>query len=58
MDIKTTDDAVTRRINFFSDRLRKLRQDDLYFYNQPVEEIKGGVAGRHRGAGDGDVRLL
>ena len=36
MDIHTTDDAVTRRIRFFTDREMKLREKDLYFYNQPV----------------------
>ncbi len=53
MDIQTTDDAVTRRINFFTERVRKLREEDLYFYNLPVEEIKGGsrviVGGREMG---------
>jgi len=53
MDIPTTDDAVTRRIHLFTERVRKLRKDDLYFYNQPVEEIKGGarviVKGREMG---------
>jgi len=53
MDIRTTDDAVTRRINFFTEREKKLRENDLYFYNQPIEEIKGGsrviVRGREMG---------
>lgn len=53
MDFHATDDAVTRRINFFTDRVMKLRENDLYFYNQPVEEIKGGarviVNGREMG---------
>ncbi len=53
MDIHTTDDAVTRRIRFFTERVMKLRENDLYFYNQPVEEIKGGsrviVRGREMG---------
>jgi glycine C-acetyltransferase len=53
MDIHTTGDAVTRRIQYFTDRERKLRENDLYFYNQPVEEIKGGarvvVKGREMG---------
>ena len=53
MDIRATDDAVTRRIRFFSERELKLKQNDLYFYNQPVEEIKGGsrvvVRGREMG---------
>jgi len=53
MDFHTTDDAVTRRIQFFTDREKMLRANDLYFYNQPVEEIKGGsrviVNGREMG---------
>ena len=53
MDIHTTDDAVTKRIRFFTDREQMLRKNDLYFYNQPVEEIKGGarviVNGREMG---------
>jgi 8-amino-7-oxononanoate synthase len=53
MDFHATDDAVTRRIQFFTDRVMKLRESDLYFYNQPVEELKGGsrviVNGREMG---------
>ena len=53
MDIKKTDDAVTRRIRVFTERERMLKEHDLYFYNQPVEEIKGGarvvVKGREMG---------
>jgi 8-amino-7-oxononanoate synthase len=53
MDSHATDDAVTRRIKFMTDRERMLRENDLYFYNQPIEEIKGGarviVNGREMG---------
>ncbi len=53
MDIQTTDDAVTRRIKFFTDQEIHMRANDWYFYNQPVEEIKGGsrviVNGREMG---------
>ncbi len=53
MDIHHTDDAVTRRISFFTDRVANLKAHDLYFYNMPVEEIKGGacviVNGREMG---------
>jgi glycine C-acetyltransferase len=53
MDIHTTDDAVTRRIRVLTERERMLREHDLYFYNQPIEEIKGGarviVKGREMG---------
>jgi len=53
MDILTTDDAVTRRISFFTNRVSNLKANDLYFYNMPVEEVKGGsrviVNGREMG---------
>jgi glycine C-acetyltransferase len=53
MDLKTTDDAVTRRIQYFTDRESMLRANDLYFYNQPVDELRGGarvlVRGREMG---------
>ena len=53
MNLHNTDDAVTRRIKYFTDRERMLRENDLYFYNQPIEEIRGGarvlVRGREMG---------
>ena len=53
MDIQTTDDAVTRRMRIFTNREKMLRENDLYYYNQPIEEIKGGsrviVNGREMG---------
>ncbi|MEP7137390.1 MAG: aminotransferase class I/II-fold pyridoxal phosphate-dependent enzyme, partial [Chloroflexota bacterium] len=39
MDIHNTDDAVTRRIKAMTDRIAMLKAHDLYFYNQPVEEM-------------------
>ena len=36
-------DAVRRRINAFSEREALSRANDLYFYNQPIEEILGGA---------------
>ena len=41
MDIHNTDDAVTRRIKAMTDRIAMLKANDLYFYNQPVEEMLG-----------------
>jgi len=53
MDIHKTDDAVTRRVNAFVNRVNGLRESDLYFYNQAIEELKGGarviVRGREMG---------
>jgi 8-amino-7-oxononanoate synthase len=52
MDFKN-DDAVTRRIQAFTERVSMLKENDLYFYNQPIEEIRGGakvlVHGREMG---------
>ncbi len=48
-----TDDAVSRRIQAFTDRVAMLKANDLYFYNQPIREIRGGakvlVNGREMG---------
>ncbi|MEW6029051.1 MAG: aminotransferase class I/II-fold pyridoxal phosphate-dependent enzyme [Chloroflexota bacterium] len=53
MDFHNTDDSVTRRIRAFTDRVERLKENDLYFYNQAVEEIRGGakvlVRGREMG---------
>jgi len=53
MDLDNLDDAVTRRICAMNDRVRGLKAQDLYFYNQPMEEILGGakvrVYGREMG---------
>lgn len=53
MDVKTTKDTVMRRVRAINDRVTMLKENDLYFYNQPVEEIRGGarvlVNGREMG---------
>jgi len=53
MDLKKTDDAVMRRVHAMNERVTMLKENDLYFYNQPVEEIRGGarvlVRGREMG---------
>jgi glycine C-acetyltransferase len=53
MDFDNLDDAVTRRICAMNDRIRGVKGAGLYFYNQPVEEIRGGarvlVHGREMG---------
>lgn len=53
MDVLTANDAVTRQIKAMTDRISGLKEHDLYFYNQPVEEMLGDskvrVAGRVMG---------
>ncbi len=49
MDFYGTDDAVTRRIHAIMDRVSMARDNDLYFYNQPIEEILPGMKVRVRG---------
>ncbi len=43
MDFKNTDDAVTRRVKAMVDRINMLKENDLYFYNQPISELRGGA---------------
>ena len=49
MDLHNTNDAVTRRIKAMTDRLAGLKANDLYFYNQAVEEMLGDSKVRVRG---------
>lgn len=49
MDFHNTNDAVTRRIKAMTDRIHYLKTNDLYFYNQPIEEMMGGAKVRVRG---------
>ena len=42
-------DAVARRIRAFSERVAYLQSNDLYFYNQPIEELAGGAKAVVRG---------
>lgn len=47
------DDAVMRRIRAYTERVSSLKTNDLYFYNQPIQEVRGGakvlVHGREMG---------
>ena len=53
MDFIKTDDAVTRRIGAIADRINHLKKNDLYFFNQAIQEMRGGakavVHGREMG---------
>ncbi|HEU4745423.1 MAG TPA: aminotransferase class I/II-fold pyridoxal phosphate-dependent enzyme [Anaerolineales bacterium] len=49
MDLQKTDDAVTRRIRAITDRVAHVKEHDLYFFNQPVEELLPGMRVRVRG---------
>jgi glycine C-acetyltransferase len=47
------DDAIARRVQAFAARLAVAKANDLYFYNQAVQELRGGarvlVGGREMG---------
>ncbi|MFZ6030607.1 MAG: aminotransferase class I/II-fold pyridoxal phosphate-dependent enzyme [Chloroflexota bacterium] len=53
MDFATVDDNIKRRIMAMNDRISGLKEENLYFYNQPVTELRGGarvlVNGREMG---------
>ena len=43
------EDAVRRRIEAFAERVASAKASDLYFYNQPIEELRGGSQAVVRG---------
>src|SRR5262245_31678615 len=43
------DDKIAARIRGYSERERAMKEDGLYFFNQPVEELCGGVRVRTGG---------
>lgn len=53
MDLSQANDAVIERIRAMNKRVETFRKADLYFYNQPVSELRGGarvlVDGREMG---------
>ena len=49
MDLQNTNDAVMHRVRAFTDRVSMLKSNDLYFYNQPVQEILPGMKVRVNG---------
>jgi 8-amino-7-oxononanoate synthase len=49
MDFQNSNDAVTRRVQAFTERVSMLKSKDLYFYNQPVQEILPGMKVRVNG---------
>jgi 8-amino-7-oxononanoate synthase len=49
MDFHNTNDSVTRRVRAFTERVARLKENDLYYLNMPVEEILPGSKVRLRG---------
>lgn len=50
---KLIDDTIKKRIDAMNHRVAEIKANDLYYYNQPVQELKGGsrvvVNGREMG---------
>jgi glycine C-acetyltransferase len=49
MDFHNTDDSLTRRVRAFTDRVARLKANDLHYYNIPVDEILPGMKVRVNG---------
>ncbi len=53
MDHKKAEDSIMQRINAMNKRVEDLQEADLYYYNQPAAELRGGsrvvVRGREMG---------
>ncbi|MEP7359454.1 MAG: 8-amino-7-oxononanoate synthase, partial [Anaerolineales bacterium] len=43
------DDKISQRIRGWRERVDALKQQDLYFFNQPIDELTGGIRVRIRG---------
>lgn len=50
---KLIDDTIKKRIDAMNHRVAEIKANDLYYYNQPIQELKGGsrvvVNGREMG---------
>jgi len=53
MDFSNVNDKITQRVCAMNKRVDQIRQSDLYYYNQPISELRGGarvlVKGREMG---------
>jgi len=49
MEETLVNDKIEERIRFWNNRVETLQAADLYFYNQPIEELHGGVRVQVRG---------
>lgn len=53
MDFSNTEDTIVQRVRAMTKRVNDFRAADLYYYNQPVSELRGGsrvlVNGREMG---------
>jgi 8-amino-7-oxononanoate synthase len=49
MDFHNTDDSLTRRVRAITDRVARLKANDLYYLNLPVAEILPGMKVRVNG---------
>jgi glycine C-acetyltransferase len=49
MDLNQTNDSLTRRVRAITDRVARLKAEDLYYLNMPVAEILPGMKVRVNG---------
>ena len=49
MDFHNTDDSVTRRVRAFTDRVARLKANDLHYFNMPVSDVLPGMKVRVNG---------
>ena len=44
MEITKTEDNISQRIRAMGHRVESIQAQDLYFYNQPISELRGGAS--------------
>ena len=50
MAVGRPDDSIARRIRAMNDRVKSIRQSELYLYNIPIDELDGGARVRVNGS--------
>jgi len=43
MDFQNTNDSLTRRVRAFTDRVARLKENDLHYFNMPVTDVLPGM---------------
>ena len=53
MDFDNENDTIAQRVTAMNKRVQNIQEKDLYYYNQPISELRGGsrvlVNGREMG---------
>ncbi len=58
MEITKAEDNISQRIKAMGHRIEQAQAQDLYYYNQPISELRGGARVLVQWARDDHVCIL